>query len=64
MGYLRRPHWDGRWSRLAVAIPSLVAYNMFARWTRLMRQDIEGFVVDIHAYAVHNASQLATVEVK
>ena len=37
---------------------------MFARWTRLMRQDIEGFVVDIHAYAVHNASQLATVEVK
>lgn len=49
---------------LAVAIPSLVAYNMFARWTRLMRQDIEGFVVDIHAYAVHNASQLATVEVK
>ena len=49
---------------LAVAIPSLVAYNMFARWTRLMRQDIEGLVVDIHAYAVHNASQLATVEVK
>lgn len=49
---------------LAVAIPSLVAYNMFARWTRLMRQDIEGFVVDIHAYAVHNAGQLAAVEVK
>ncbi len=49
---------------LAVAIPSLVAYNMFARWIRLMRQDIEGFVVDIHAYAVHNAGQLATVEVK
>lgn len=49
---------------LAVAIPSLVAYNMFARWTRLMRQDIEGFVTDIHAYALHNASQLATVEVK
>ena len=49
---------------LAVAIPSLVAYNMFARWTRLLRQDIEGFATDIHAYALHNAAQLATVEVK
>lgn len=49
---------------LAVAIPSLVAYNMFARWTRLLRQDIEGFATDIHAYALHNASLLATVEVK
>lgn len=49
---------------LAVAIPSLIAYNMFARWTRLLRQDIEGFVSDIHVYAVHNASLLSTVEVK
>ena len=49
---------------LAVAIPSLVAYNMFARWTRLLRQDIEGFAADIHAYALHNAAVLATVEVK
>lgn len=49
---------------LAVAIPSLVAYNMFARWTRLMRQDIEGFASDIHSYALHNAALLATVEIK
>lgn len=49
---------------LAVAIPSLVAYNMFARWTRLLRQDIEGFATDIHSYALHNAAQLSTVEVK
>ena len=49
---------------LAVAIPSLIAYNMFARWTRLLRQDIEGFATDIHAYALHNAAQLAMVEVK
>lgn len=49
---------------LAVAIPSLIAYNMFARWTRLVRQDVEGFVVDMHAYALHNAAQLSLVEVK
>ena len=49
---------------LAVAIPSLVAYNMFARWTRTMRQDAEGFITDLHAYALHNAATLALVEVK
>ena len=49
---------------LAVAIPSLVAYNMFSRWTRLLRQEAEGFAIDMHAYALHNAAQLATVEVR
>ena len=49
---------------LAVAIPALVAYNLFARWTRLLRQDVEGFVTDMHGYAIHNVQQLAMVDLK
>lgn len=47
---------------LAVAIPALVAYNLFARWTRLLRQDVEGFITDMHGYALHNIQQLAMVD--
>ncbi len=49
---------------LAVAIPSLVAYNLFARKIRDIRQDLDGFVVDFHAYCVHNSDFLTRVEVQ
>ena len=49
---------------LAVAIPSLVAYNLFARKIRDIRQDLDGFVVDFHAYCVHNSDFLNRVEVQ
>ena len=49
---------------LAVAIPSLIAYNVFSRWSRSIKQDIEGFVSDMHGYAMHNTAELARVKVE
>jgi biopolymer transport protein ExbB len=35
---------------IAVAIPAVLAYNFFLRSNRVLREDLDGFAQDLHAY--------------
>lgn len=47
---------------LAVAIPSVLAYNAFMRANRLYLSKIDGFAHDLHLMAIHHASTASAKE--
>jgi biopolymer transport protein ExbB len=42
---------------LVVAIPAVLAYNVFGRLVRQLTEDLDGFAHDLHAYVCAPADQ-------
>lgn len=40
---------------IGVAVPAVLAYNMFLRSNRLLREELDGFAHDLHAYVTTGA---------